>query len=74
MDIERARIIEEPLAPNLLDDIIATAHNALMPKQIDEQPVLRVGKHHGFARLHSLARSRVDNQVGILDDILHLIY
>ena len=74
MDIERARIVEEPLAPNLLDDVIATAHNTLMPKQIDEQPVLRVGKHHEFARLHSLARSRIDNQVGILDDVLHLIY
>ena len=74
VDIERARIVEETLAPNLLNDVIATAHNALMPKQVDEQPVLRVGKHHEFARLQSLARSRIDNQVGILDDVLHLIY
>ena len=74
VDVQRSRIVEETLAPNILDDIVSPTHNPLIPQQIEQQTILRFRECHRLARLQDLMRGRIDQEVGVVDDFQHLNY
>ena len=74
VDVQRSCVVEETLAPNILDDIVSPTHNPLIPQQIEQQTILRFRECHRLARLQDLMRGRIDQEVGVVDDFQHLNY
>lgn len=69
--VQCASVVEEPLAPYAFDDVVPSAHDTLVPEQIQQQAEFRVGEYYRLARLQRLMRGGIDQDVGVMDDFLH---